>query len=95
MNHTFIYMDEAGFNLTKCRRRGRNIIGHRATVDVPGQRGGNITMVAAISENGVLKHIPIIGPYNTERLVTFLYTLYRDLIPEQERVRLEMICQST
>ncbi len=78
-------MDEAGFNLTKCRRRGRNIIGHRATVDVPGQRGGNITMGAAISENGVLKHIPIIGPYNTEHLVTFLYTLYRDLIPEQER----------
>ncbi|XP_044052938.1 uncharacterized protein LOC122876529 [Siniperca chuatsi] len=72
------------FNLTKRRRRGQNIIGHRATVDVPGQRGGNITMGCAISENGVLTHIPIIGPYNTERLVTFLDTLYRDLIPEQE-----------
>ncbi len=45
--HSFIYMDEAGFNLTKRRRHGRNIIGHRATVDVPGQRGGNITMGAA------------------------------------------------
>ncbi|KAM4592404.1 uncharacterized protein PAE49_011102 [Odontesthes bonariensis] len=83
--HSFIYMDEAGFNLTKRRRRGRNIIGHRATVDVPGQRGGNITMGAAISENGVLTHIPLIGPYNTERLVTFLDALYRDLIPEHER----------
>ncbi len=57
-------MDEAGFNLTKCRRPGRNII---------------------ISENGVPTHIPIIGPYNTDCLVTFLDTLYRDLIPEQER----------
>lgn len=74
-------MDEAGFNLTKRRRRGRNIIDHRATVDVPGQRGGNITMGCAISENGVLTHIPIIEQYNTERLVTFLDTLYRDLIP--------------
>ncbi|XP_051238676.1 uncharacterized protein LOC127353457 [Dicentrarchus labrax] len=83
--HSFIYMDEAGFNLTKRRRRGRNIIGHRATVDVPGQRGGNITMGAAISKNGVLTHILIIGPYNTERLVTFLDTLYRDPIPEEER----------
>ncbi|XP_044066956.1 uncharacterized protein LOC122883003 isoform X2 [Siniperca chuatsi] len=83
--HSFLYMDEAGFNLTKRRRRGRNIIGHRATVDVPGQRSGNITMGCAISENGVLTHIPIFGPYNTERLVTFLDTLYRDLIPEQER----------
>ncbi|XP_023119563.2 uncharacterized protein LOC111564304 [Amphiprion ocellaris] len=83
--HNFIYVDEAGFNLTKCRRRARNIIGHRATVDVPGQRGGNMTMGVAISENGVVTHIPIIGPYNTEHLVTFLDTLYRDLIPEQER----------
>ncbi|XP_026213312.1 uncharacterized protein LOC113160317 isoform X1 [Anabas testudineus] len=86
--HSFIYMDEAGFNLTKCRRRGRNIIGHRATVDVPGQRGGNITTGAAICDvviNGVLTHIPIIGPYNTEHLITFLETLYRDLIPEEER----------
>ncbi len=80
--HSFICMDEADFNLTKRRRRGRNIIGHRATVDVPGQRGGKLNMSAAISENGVLTHIPIIGPYNTERLVTFLDTLYRDLIPE-------------
>ena len=93
--HNFIYVDEAGLNLTKHRRRGRNIICHRATVDVPGQRGGNITMGAAISENGVLTHIPLIGPYNTERLVTFLDTLYRDLIPEPERVRLEMTSQST
>ncbi|KAL7868414.1 hypothetical protein SRHO_G00097980 [Serrasalmus rhombeus] len=39
--HSFIYMDEAGFNLTKRRRRGRNITGHRATVDVPGQQEHN------------------------------------------------------
>ncbi|KAI2651781.1 hypothetical protein H4Q32_014532 [Labeo rohita] len=45
--HSFIYIDEAGFNLTKRRRLGRNIIGHRDTVDVPGQQGGNITMGAA------------------------------------------------
>ncbi len=74
--HSFICMDEAGFNLSKRKRRGWNIIGHRATVDVPCQRGGNITMGAAISENGVLMHIPIIVPYNTERLVTFLDTLH-------------------
>ena len=46
--HTFMYVDEAGFNLAKTRRRGRNIIGQRATVDVPGLRGANITMCAAI-----------------------------------------------
>lgn len=45
-------------------------------------------MGAAISENGVLMHIPIIGPYNTERLVTSLDTLYRDRRPEQERAQI-------
>ncbi len=83
--HTFIYLDEAGFNLAKGRRHGRNRIGQRATIFVPGQRGGNITMCAAISENGVLTHIPRLGPYNTQHLLTCLDTLYRDIIPENER----------
>ncbi|KAK0133507.1 hypothetical protein N1851_030967 [Merluccius polli] len=83
--HTFIYLDEAGFNLAKRRIRGRNRSGQRATIDVAGQQGGNITMCAAISENGVLTHIPRLGPYNTQHLLTFLDTLYRDIIPENER----------
>ena len=44
----FIYVDEAGFTLAKTRRRGRNVVGQRAVVNVPGQRGGNITLCAAI-----------------------------------------------
>lgn len=44
MGHELIYVDEAGFNLTKTRRRGRNLIGQRAIINVPGQRGGNITV---------------------------------------------------
>lgn len=83
--HTFVYVDEAGFNLNKVRRRGRNRIGHRATVDVPGQRGGNISMCAAISNNGIIHHVPTIGPYNTARLLDFLGGLYNALIPENER----------
>ncbi len=47
--HEFIFIDEAGFDLSKTRRRGRNVIGQRAIVHVPGQRGGNITLCAAIS----------------------------------------------
>ena len=84
-HHKFIFVDEAGFNLCKVRRRGRNIIGQRATVTVPGQRGANITMCAAISNDGVLCHIPTIGPYNTERLITFLDALKDLLIPLEER----------
>lgn len=61
----FIYIDEAGFNLTKARRRGRNIIGHRAIINVPGQRGGNLTLCAAISQHGVVLRHAKMGPYNT------------------------------
>lgn len=68
-----------------CWWRGHNIIGQRAVVDVPGQRGGNITMCAAISENGMATHIPSLGPYNSQKLLIFLGPPYTDLVPENER----------
>lgn len=89
MGHEQLFVDEAGFNLTKTRRRGRNIIGHRAIINVPGQRGGNITMCAAISQNGVVHHHATLGPYNTAHIITFLDTLHDMLTnvqrPEQTR----------
>nr|XP_055037961.1 uncharacterized protein LOC129425918 [Misgurnus anguillicaudatus] len=76
MGHELLFVDEAGFNLSKTRRRGRNIIGHCAIINVPGQRGGNITMCAAISQNGVVHHHATIGPYNTAHIIGFLDTLH-------------------
>lgn len=76
MGHELLFVDEAGFNLSKTRRRGRNITGHRAIINVPGQRGGNITMCAAISQNGVVHHHATIGPYNTAHIIAFLDTLH-------------------
>ncbi|XP_016341057.1 uncharacterized protein LOC107688028 [Sinocyclocheilus anshuiensis] len=82
--HEFIFIDEAGFNLAKTRRRGRNVIGHRAIIDVPGQRGGNITMCAAISSmHGVLHRHANLGPYNTAHILTFLDRLQNILIPPE------------
>ena len=83
--HEPIYVDEAGFNLAKTRRRGRNIIGKRATINVPGQRGANITMCAAISSAGLVLHKCQIGPYNSDHLLSFLDELYQQLVPEAER----------
>ncbi|XP_052414330.1 uncharacterized protein LOC127959292 [Carassius gibelio] len=83
--HILIFMDEAGFNLAKTRRRGRNVIGKRATVIIPGQRGANITMCTVISTDGVLLHRPLIGPYNTERLLAFLHDLYGRVVLDEER----------
>lgn len=52
----YIYNDKAEFYLAKRCCRGRNIIGERATVDAPGQRGGNVAMRAAFSLQGVIHH---------------------------------------
>ncbi|XDV41651.1 hypothetical protein PO909_010472 [Leuciscus waleckii] len=71
--HEFIYIDEAGFNLTKARRRGRNIIGHRAIINVPGPRGGNITLCAAILQHGVLLRHAKMGPFQHHPQLTVLY----------------------
>ncbi len=73
--HEIIYVDEAGLNLAKRRRRGRNIIGKRATVTVLGTTGAN---------NGALLNKCVIGPYNTDRLLLFLEDFHKRLLPEVE-----------
>ncbi|KAA0725390.1 hypothetical protein E1301_Tti021982 [Triplophysa tibetana] len=91
--HEFLYMDEAGFNLAKTRRRGCNGIGQRAIVNVPGQRGANITLCAPISVQGVLHHHATVGPYNTAHIITFLDTLHDMLtnVQRQEQTRYVII----
>eukprot|EP00063_Salmo_salar_P045229 XP_014020064.1 PREDICTED: uncharacterized protein LOC106581979 [Salmo salar] len=84
IQHVYIYI-EADFNLAKRRVWGRSIIGQRAFVNVPGQRGGNITMCAAVSQQGILHHHANLGPYNTALLITFLDTLHGILIPAEQR----------
>lgn len=74
--HEFIFIDEAGFDLCKTRRRGRHVTGQRAIVHVPGQRGGNITLCAAISLRGLLHHHAKLGPYNSQHILTFLDALH-------------------
>lgn len=71
-HHKFIFLDEAGFNLAKRRRRGQNLIGQWAIIQVPGQRGANITMCVAISEDGVVGCRSRVCSCNASLLVTFL-----------------------
>ena len=83
--HILVFVDTPGFNLAKGQRCGCNIIGHWATVDVPGRQGSSITMCAAISENDAATHTPSLGPYNTQNLLIFFDRLHSDLITENER----------
>lgn len=75
-----LYVDNAGFNLKKVRRCGRNIIGQSTTVDVPGQCEGNSTMCAGIVKHGVIHNAATTAPYNIDWLLQFLDGLYTDVI---------------
>ncbi|XP_046698560.1 uncharacterized protein LOC124381187 [Silurus meridionalis] len=84
--HEYLFLDEAGFNLQKRRQRGRNIIGQRAITEVPGQRGGNITLCAAMGlcGQGIVHRHAVLGSYNTQRLLTFLEELKDILLDRQQ-----------
>jgi len=82
--HEYIYFDEAGFNFTKRRRRGRNVIGNRAIVGVPGQCGGNATLCAAITNQGFVHHHANLGPYNTYKILISLNHMRDALLGQQD-----------
>ncbi|XP_051546566.1 uncharacterized protein LOC127436448 isoform X3 [Myxocyprinus asiaticus] len=71
--HEYIYVDEVGFNLSKTRRRGRNVIGQRAIVNVSGQHGGNITKCAAITQNVSCTIMPHFAPIT--RITSYVFWL--------------------
>jgi hypothetical protein len=64
-------------------KRGRNIIGHDAIIQVPGQSGGNVTLCAAISNRGVLHRHVKVGPYNKAQLLQFLDHQHNNIIQQE------------
>lgn len=47
----------------------------------------NITICAAICNDGVLSHKPATGPYNTERPISFLYKLHWIVVQAEKKER--------
>ncbi len=69
----FVHVRSCARQWRKKRKRNKEKhLGHRAILNVPGQRGGNITIYAAITQNGVLHQHAKIAPYNTDRILTCL-----------------------
>lgn len=83
--HEYIFVDEAGFNLMKRRRRGRNIISQQAIIKDNGQRGGNITHCAVIHNCGVLHRHTTLGPCNAQHLLIFLGGLWDVLFVHEQQ----------
>lgn len=75
-----IWIDETGFNLHLRRKYGRALAGLRANVVVANSRGHNISICAAMSEEGMLSHMVHRGAYTALLFCTFLERLFAHLL---------------
>ncbi len=85
--HEFIYIYEAGFNLTTMRRKRRYIIDHRAIY----QGNVGVTLPFVLPQNGVLHCHANLGPYNTDLTLTFLDRLHNIITAANQRDQMQYI----
>jgi transposase len=67
-NESLVFIDESGFNLHTSPTFGYAPIGSTPWLNVPTQRGRNISLIAATTLDGLVAHQTIIGAYNTVKM---------------------------
>lgn len=75
-HRNIVWVDECGFNLHLRRKFGRARKGDRASVGVANSRGRNISVCAAMSEEGFLYERLRPGAYNADEFCVFLTELF-------------------
>jgi transposase len=75
-----IFLDECGWTLARRRNRGRAILGYRAYVVLPGNRGANITLFAAVSAvKGLINHQTWLGGTKADTFISALSKMFEAL----------------
>lgn len=59
-----VFIDEAGVNIAMTRRFARSLQGSRAYGDCPDGRGKNVTMIEAMSTEGIIAAMTFTGGTN-------------------------------
>ncbi|MBD0270218.1 MAG: IS630 family transposase [Cyanobacteria bacterium Co-bin8] len=67
-----VFVDEAGVNLAMTRLRGRSPRGERAHDSTPRNQGQNVSLLGALSMEGLVATMSISGSVNTDVFVTYL-----------------------
>ena len=80
-----IYLDESGFNLHLTRQRGRALPGISPVTTVPASPGRNLSLLQAVSREGVLYYEVYTGSINAETFRRFLVDL-EPTLPNQAPV---------
>ena len=74
-----VFIDETGVNLSMTRRYGRSQDGARVYDERPGSKGKNITLIGAMSDEGLIASMTFSGSLNTD---TFLIFIEKILLPQ-------------
>jgi transposase len=67
-----VFIDETGVNLAMTRNYGRCVGGERVYDDRPGNKGKNITLIGAMSDEGLIATMTFPGSLNTASFVVFV-----------------------
>ncbi|NES80351.1 MAG: IS630 family transposase [Moorea sp. SIO2B7] len=70
--HNLIFVDESGVNLGMTRLYGKAKKGERLYDSCPGNRGQNISLIGALSLNGLIATMSIPGSVNSEIFITYV-----------------------
>lgn len=71
-NENIIYLDKTGFNLHTHTNYGYSPKNSKAYINVPANKGVNLSLMAAISVNGVVGYRLQGGAYNGQPLISFI-----------------------
>ena len=71
----YIFIDEIGSNIAMTRLYGRAEAGARVYDKVPGDRGGNISTIAAIALDGIRSGLSVPGPIDGDTMIYFVEEL--------------------
>jgi transposase len=67
-----VFIDETGVNLAMTRNYGRCVGGERVHDDRPGNKGKNITLIGAMSDEGLIATMTFPGSLNTTSFLVFI-----------------------
>ncbi len=70
--HNLVFIDESGINLGMTRLRGRAVRGERLYDSCPRNRGSNISLIGALSLEGLIATMSLPGSVNTEIFLTYV-----------------------
>jgi len=73
--HAYVFLDETGVNIAMARHYARAPQGERAYASKPVNKGHNITVLGALSLDGIIAAMTVEGSTDSEVFFTYVHTI--------------------